>query len=206
VYNYIKPIGVKNMNDSKLYRFLRPIINVFTKLIFRPNYIGIENIPSDEKVILAGTHTSVFDSILLISCTKRSIHFLAKDELWKGFKKIIFSNMGLIPVNRKIKDHSSLKLAEDYLNNECVIGIFPEGTTEKERGLLPFKIGAVKMASDTDSKIVPFAIIGKYRLFKRGLTIIFDKPYKVKNKDLEMENTILRNKVIKLMEGKEYEK
>ena len=48
----------------------------------------------------------VFDliNILLISSTKRVIHFLAKDELMVGMKRIIFKNMGLIPVNRRIHD------------------------------------------------------------------------------------------------------
>ena len=63
------------------------------------------------------------------------MHFLAKKELWRGFKKILFANMGLIPVDRSKKDHNSLVKAEEYLNNECLIGIFPEGTTEKGRGL-----------------------------------------------------------------------
>ena len=101
-----------------------------------------------------GNHTHIFDSLLLISTTKRSIHFLAKNELWKGSKKIIFSNLGLIPVNRKAKDHKALESAINYLNNDKLIGIFPEGTTEKGKGMLPFKIGAIKMAKETNSKIL----------------------------------------------------
>ncbi len=193
------------INDAKLYRFLRPLISFFTKIVFRPNYIGLENVPSDKAIILAGTHTNNFDCLLLISSTKRSIHFLAKDELWQGPKKIIFANMGLIPVNRRSKDHNAIIQAEKYLKNDCVIGIFPEGTTEKGLGLLPFKKGAVKMASDTDSEIIPFAIIGNYKPFKKGLTIIFGKPYKIKNQDLEYENNILRDKVQELIKvGEDY--
>ena len=40
--------------------------------------------------------------------------------------------------------------------------------TGEKKELLPFKIGAVKMAYDTNSEIIPFAIIGKYKVFKRG--------------------------------------
>lgn len=187
------------MNDSKLYRILRPIIKVYTNFVYRPKYIGLENIKEDKKIILAGTHTSKLDCILLMSSTKRSIHFLAKSELWKSFKKIIFANMGLIPVNRKEKNHEAIVQAENCLNKNGVIGIFPEGTTEKGRGLLPFKIGAVKMASDTNSDIVPFAIVGSYRAFRKGLTIVFGKPYKTKNADLEVENELLRDKINKLI-------
>jgi len=45
-------------------------------------------IPSKGKIILAGNHTNNFDSVLLLATTKRQIHFLAKDELTKGIKKI----------------------------------------------------------------------------------------------------------------------
>ena len=195
------------MKESKLYRLVRPIIKIFTNLVFKPQYIGLENIKLDKGFILAGNHTNNFDCLLLISSTKRSVHFLAKDELWKGFKKIIFANMGLIPVNRRKKDHNAIVLALKYLKEDCVVGIFPEGTTEKGRGLLPFKIGSVKIASDASVPIVPFAIIGEYKPFKKGLVIIFDKPYKIKSNDLTKENEILKNKVKKLIEiGEQYGK
>ena len=188
------------MKESKLYKFLRPLIKIFTNIVYRPTYIGLENIPKNKRIVIAGNHTNNLDCILLMSSTKRCIHFLAKIELFKGFKKIIFSNMGLIPVNRKIKDSNVIKEAEKYLNEDLVIGIFPEGTTNTKKELLPFKIGAVKMAYDTDSEIIPFAIIGKYKVFRMGLTIILDKPYKIKSNDLDLENEKLRNKVKLLKE------
>ena len=164
------------MNDAKLYKILRPLITGFYKLFLTPKIIGTENIPKSGRVILAGNHTSNFDAPLLISSTKRNVHFLAKKELWEGPKKIIFANMGLIPVDRKSKDGSALVIAERYLKNEKLIGIFPEGTTEKTGEMLKFKKGAVKMAKDTNSLIVPFVITGKYKLFSKNLTIKFLKP------------------------------
>lgn len=187
------------MRNSLLYRIVRPLIKFITNVFIRPQYVGLKYIPKDGSIILAGTHTSNLDCFLLISSTKRSVHFLAKDELWKGPKKIIFANMGLIPVNRKQKDHNALILAEEYLKNNSIIGIFPEGTTQKGRGLLPFKIGAVKMASDTNTKIVPFAITGKYKLFSRTLKITFGKPITVKKEDLEEENKRLRDIVSNML-------
>ena len=86
------------MKESKLYKLLRPLIKIFTNIVYRPTYIGLENIPKNKRIIIAGNHTNNLDCILLMSSTKRCIHFLAKIELFKGFKKIIFSNMGLIPV------------------------------------------------------------------------------------------------------------
>ena len=181
--------------DSILYKILRPIAKILFLLLYTPKIIGKDNIPKTGRIILAGNHTHILDCILLMTSTKRSIHFLAKKELWSGFGKILFSNMGLIPVDRTIHDHSALNIAKEYLQNEKVIGIFPEGTTEKKSELLPFKIGAVKMAHDTDTMIVPFCITGKYKIFSRNLKIVFDKPIKIENSDLNKENKRLKDKI-----------
>lgn len=191
------------MKDALLYKITRPIITVLFKLFFTPKIIGKENIPKSGKVILAGNHTSNFDCLLLISSTKRNIHFLAKKELWNGPKKIIFANMGLIPVDRKNKDHQALSSSIAYLENNLLIGIFPEGTTEKEGKMLDFKIGAVKMAKDTNSPIVPFIITGNYKLFSKNLRIEFLKPIMI-NGDLNHENINLRN-IIEKERGKHIE-
>lgn len=187
------------MKETLLYKVVRPIIVFIVKIFIRPKIIGKENIPTENKVILAGNHTNNLDCFLLMTSTKRNIHFLAKKELWNGPKKIIFSNMGLIPVDRKNKSHNSISMAEKCLNKNQVVGIFPEGTTEKGRCILPFKIGTVKIAKETNSLVVPFSIKGKYKLFSKDLIIIFDKPYQIKSNDLEEENKILREKIIKML-------
>ena len=184
------------MKESKLYIILRPLIKIFTKLFLKPTYIGLDNIPKEGKIILAGNHTDIYDSILLISSTKRPIHFLAKKELWKFPSKIIMAHMGLIPVDRQNKSPNSLLMAKKYLNDDKLVLIFPEGTTEKEYGkLLPFKMGVIKLAYDTNTKIVPFAITGKY--FKKDLRIKFGNPINV-SKDLEKDLDKLKNNISNL--------
>ena len=124
--------------ESKLYIIVRPIIKILFKFFYNPKVIGDGNIPKEGKVILAGNHTNNFDCLMLMSSTKRCIHFLAKIELFRGFKKIIFSNMGLIPVDRSKKNKEALDIAKSYLDNDKIIGIFPEGTIPKDKKLLPF--------------------------------------------------------------------
>lgn len=173
-------------NKSPLYIIVRPLINFLFKVIFWPKIEGAENIPPSGKVILAGNHTSNLDCLLLMSSTKREIHFLAKIELFKGPLGIIFKNMGLIPVDRGKHNDHAIDEACKYLANNKVIGIFPEGTTEKGRGLMNFKYGACRIAQNSESPIVPFVILGKYIPFKR-VKIKFLSPMKIEG-DIDKEN------------------
>lgn len=187
--------------EVALYRISRPFIRLYMFIAYRPKYIGLDNIPENGRIVLSGNHTNNLDCWLLMSCTKRTIHFLAKDSLVKGWKGLIFNNMGVIPVNRKIHDKGALINAEKALEEEKVIGIFPEGTINRERlePTLPFKIGSVKMAYDTGSKIVPFIITGQYKFFHNNLKIEFLKPITIKN-DLGKENDRLRSIISKKLE------
>ena len=173
------------------------------KVLFRIEIIGSENIPMDGGVVLAGNHQSNFDCVLLISSTKRMIHFIAKKELVDGKLGFFFKKMGIIPVNRKTKNKKAVNEAVRVLKDGEIIGIFPEGTFNKTEYItMPFKMGAVKMALDSDVKIVPFAIIGEYKLFAKKIKIVFGKPYKIKDKDdLWKENITLMNKVIRLLKN-----
>ncbi len=181
------------MKDEILYKISRPVIRVLFNLFYKPTYIGRENIPPSGSFVLAGNHTSYLDPLLLMSASKRTIHFLAKDSLVKGVKGLVFKHMGIIPVNRKIHDKDALRNAKEALNNKKVIGIFPEGTINRTKDMaLPFKIGAVKMAKDTDTLLVPFTITNKYKLFRKSVTIEFYKPYKVVD-ELDIENNKLRS-------------
>lgn len=179
--------------DTLFYKIVRPIVAVIFKILYRPTVIGKENIPEDGGLVLAGNHTKWLDPIMLIAITKRQIHFLAKDELFHGKTKLIVKGMGCIPVNRKIHDKDALNLGYKTLENGKVIGIFPEGTINRTKDIImPFKIGAVKMANKTSSKLIPFTITGKYKLFKKSIRIEFFKPIIVGD-NLTEENEKLMN-------------
>lgn len=185
--------------DTMFYKIVRPIIKFLVKVLYRPEVEGLENIPEDGKVVLAGNHTRWLDPPTLISTNKRQVHFLAKIELFKGLLKPIMNGFGCIPVNRKIHDKGALSSAIDTLNNNKCIGIFPEGTINRttDKVVLPFKIGAVKMAYETNATIVPFVITGKYKLFRKSVKIKYLKPIKIKSEDLTKENERLMDIISK---------
>ncbi len=61
--------------------------------------------------------------------------------------------------------------------------------------LLPFKFGAVSMASKTDSYLVPFGISGDYKFRSKNLIVRIGKPFKVGKMDLEHANAKLFNEI-----------
>ena len=187
------------MRDTFFYKLIKPLLKLFISL-YRPIVIGEYNIRKNDNYILVGNHTNKLDPILVAFNIKKQVHFFAKDSLYKGIKKPIFKALGIIPVNRSIKDKECLKMGIEALNNNLVVGIFPEGTINRTHDIImPFKFGAVKMAQETSKLIVPFVIINKYKFLKKSVIIIFDKPYKITSNDLEKENNILMCKIRKII-------
>ena len=182
------------MNEPKAYVKHRAKLDWLFRKIFKPTVIGAENIPAEGRVILAGNHTHFMDCISVACATKRVVHFLGKSELLEAPWKPFFEPFGLIPVHRGQKDKAALSSAIEVLEDDKVIGIFPEGKvklkSEAMYTITPFKFGAVKMAKDTGSKIVPFSITGKYKFFRKSIKIQFFEPVTV-GEDLEATNNLL---------------
>lgn len=183
------------------YKVLLKIVKLINKVYVRTKYEGLENIPKSGPFILAGNHTHLFDPGPIMSITDRQIHFLSKSSLFRMPQALIFRNMGLIKVNRDGNDKEAYESAVKYLKDGEIVGIYPEGTRERGRGLLPFKNGAVRMSNETNSVIIPFAYVGKYRPFGIGkrLIIRFGKPYKAK-KDVDKSTKELREIIRGLLE------
>ena len=73
-----------------LYPVLRPLVTLLFKFLYRPKIINKELIPKTGSIILAGNHKHAFDPLFIGVCTKRTIHFLAKKELYKGINFLFF--------------------------------------------------------------------------------------------------------------------
>lgn len=196
------------MKEPTFYKAVRPVLAGWFKLFYKPQYEGTENIPQDGKIILAGNHTNFLDCFIVATATKRCVHYIAKAELMKGIGKHIFTGLGIIPVDRSSASSGmhAVNVAEEYLDDGKLIAIFPEGTINRTDDIMmPFKGGAVKIALDTKTKIVPFAITGKYTMFKKDVKIKFMPAMEIERGSLKAANQKLyqtvRDELEKAAEG-----
>ena len=184
------------LKDTVFYSFARRIIFCAGMLLFRPSFEGTEYVPETGGVVLAGNHTSNFDWILHIIALKRHVHFLGKIELYKGKMSWFMNKMGVIPVDRSIHDRQAMRTAVEGLVQGKCIAVFPEGTINRtDDTVMPFKFGAVRMASLTGSPLIPFTIKGKFRVFRKGPRLTFYPPIYPSGDDLTDFNEELMNTV-----------
>ena len=191
--------------DEIGYKLLSPFVKIYFKTKFKPTIYGKENIPKSGPIILCGNHIHTHDQFNVLCVTNRVVHYMAKDEYFKGKNAWFFKLACCIPVDRTIKDENAKSKAREVLERGGALGIFPEGTRNKTFGtkdeviLLPFKFGAVSLAKKTGALIVPFGITGKYTGKDGKLTTRIGKPIDISNMELEEANELLRKNILKLM-------
>lgn len=191
----------KNKTMYSIYKYILGIIFI---IYYKPKFINKEYIPKEGPVIIAGNHIHLFDQCLPILSTRRMLHYMAKREYFDGKMAWFFKSAGCISVDRNNKENAknATKEAEELLKKGYAVGIFPEGTRNKTNELLlPFKMGAVKMAKETNATIVPFVITGKYKFLNNNLKITFLKPFKVDDMTLESANEYLRNMMLEQLKN-----
>lgn len=186
------------------YWFLLGLVALYIKLIWRPKYIGQENIPPEGPIILCANHINAMDPFFIALGLKRKIRFLAKEELFqKPVLKFLLLKTGMIPVKRGQTDRTAIRNVLQSLNNNEMVGIFPEGTRSDGSDLKAFYDGAVYFAQKTGAPLIPAAIVGDYSWFK-PMTIIYgslievQKEEKTQRDDMRQINLILKSEIERL--------
>lgn len=176
------------MKKTGLYHFAQVVVPLFFKLFYRYKIIGAENIPKDGSVVICSNHTAYKDPIFMGLIQKRQVWFMAKKELYKNkFMSFLITKLGAFPVERS-GGISAIRRGIDILKQGGIVGIFIEGTRSKTGELLRPKPGAMLLAYETDSAVVPACIIGvdgkPPRIFRRTVVRI-GKPVSVKELGME---------------------
>lgn len=147
------------MKQTPLYRFgkvvVPPIFRITNPLIIQ----GREEMPASGRVIICCNHVTMRDPIFVSAVHKRQVYYMAKAELFENkFVSGIISSLGAFPVHRGQGDIDAMASAKRLLEKEQVVGIFIEGTRSRTGQLLKPKTGAVLLAHETQSPILPMCI------------------------------------------------
>lgn len=202
--------------DAKIYNKFRTafqwiachiFFGTFIKLMYDYNVEGKENIPDEDRFIVAANHISGRDPFLLPFALDLPIAFMAKEELFeKFFSRTLMDYCGAFAVRRDKVEVSTIKTALNIKNTKWMLGLFPQGTRDSGDRIEKITKGFASFAKATKTGILPVAIIGsdeKPKWFKSPkLTVKIGKliPYSENIEDMMQEWCT----TISQLTGKEY--
>lgn len=156
-----------------IYNFAVIVLRVLYKILFRLEAKGLEHVPKEGGVLLASNHISNFDPPTIGILLDRKVHFMAKKELFDIFGVgWLITQLGAFPVKRGGVSKESIKNSLNILRSGKIMGIFPEGSRHDQGD---GKKGAASFALRSDAAIVPVAIVGNYKLFRK-VRVIYGEP------------------------------
>ncbi|TFE00424.1 1-acyl-sn-glycerol-3-phosphate acyltransferase [Jeotgalibacillus sp. R-1-5s-1] len=159
-----------------LYSFAKGLVKSVLTPLYRIRIIGKEHIPEEGGVLICANHIDVLDPPVVGITATRPVSFMAKEELFHApVLKNILPGLHAFPVKRGMGDREALRRGLNQLKEGHVVGLFPEGTRSKDGQLGQGLAGAGFFALRSDAAVVPCAIIGPYKPFKR-LKVVYGKP------------------------------
>lgn len=159
-----------------MYQFAKSLVWNVLNPIYRFDVKGLDNFPKSGGILICANHIDALDPPVVGITAPRPVHFMAKEELFQApILKPLLPKLNAFPVKRGLSDREALRRALAILKNGDVMGIFPEGTRSKNGELGKGFSGAGFFALKGDADVVPCAIIGPYKPFKR-LKVVYGEP------------------------------
>jgi 1-acyl-sn-glycerol-3-phosphate acyltransferase len=132
--------------------------------------VGQENLPTSGPVILAPTHRSRWDALMIPYAvgedkTGRPLRFMVSEDEVKGLQGWFIRRLGGFAVNTRRPTVASLRHGVDILLAGETLVIFPEGNIFRDRQIQPLKPGFARLALQAEAtqenlgiQIVPISI------------------------------------------------
>lgn len=165
-------VGLYSLELRAVYS--QRIIKIFCKVLLflsgvKTTVIGLDNIPEDGGLLFIFNHRSFFDVAISYATMSKLSGFIAKKEL----KKVPLINIWIWFLNCLLIDRKDLKQSLkvilegiEMVKRGHSIFIAPEGTRNREKELLPFKKGSLKIADKTGCPVIPVSISNADNIFE----------------------------------------
>lgn len=186
--------------SSKEYNFIRGfcqwiacnlIYGLYYKIAFGLKVEGRENVPKKGMLIIASNHVSAIDPFLVIHAVKRKVAYMAKVELFENrYARMFLNLLGAFAVDRNKLSVSTIKTVIGLKETNWCLGIFPQGTRERDGNMDNINKGFASFAKTLKCDILPVSITGvtkdQRKLFKSHMKIKVGKPIPYSNNIDEM--------------------
>lgn len=155
------------------------------QLWFNWRFEGLERVPSEGPLIVAGNHLSYMDPFAhgyFVVQAGRVPRFLAKQELFDSrMVGRVLRGAGQIPVRRGTGDRSPLSDAKAALDRGEIVVVYPEGTsatTNPDFSPGIGKTGVVRLALTTGVRVLPVATWGGQWIWRKSgrQSLAFGRP------------------------------
>lgn len=178
----MKGFDYSKITEGALYDNMRPVGIALEKMLYKIEYVGMENIPENGGFILASNHVNALDPVFIaLGMKKRQLHFMGKKELFENpIVKFFLTKLNGFPIVRGGADSEALNYAIRIVKEGYVLGIFPEGTRSKDFKPARAKSGVAVIAKEAKADILPVSIYTSDNMKKHTkLTIRFGEviPY-----------------------------
>ena len=171
------------------------------------NVFGKENIPKDTNVVFISNHQGDFDIAIFMALIPKKKGFVAKIELKKiPILRTWMKYLGCVFMDRNDLKQSlkTINEAINFIKKGHSMVIFPEGTRSKGDKMGEFKAGSFKLATKTNTPIIPVTIDGSYKLKEQNngrikpdiVNVYIHKPVyldNMSNEDKENLHIIVKN-------------
>ncbi len=195
-YYLLKILGAFGLRErfcQTMWNFSGDLLYELCKLMIPFRMIDYDKyFPHEGGAVIAPSHSSEWDVIILaisVQQQRRRLFQMAKESLF---------NMPLVnawvrihhafPIKREESDIGSYNFAKEKLEEGHLVAVYPEGTKNDGDGnLLPGHVGAVRLAIETKTPIIPVGITGsadvfptraKMLNFGKGVILKMGKPFR----------------------------
>ncbi|MFA9558617.1 lysophospholipid acyltransferase family protein [Evansella sp. AB-rgal1] len=173
---------------------------------------GKENIPKMESCLIVSNHQGNFDIPILLAFLDVNISFISKIEVKKlPIIRTWMEHMECVFMDRKDRRQSIQAIRDGVrkLEKGNNIVIFPEGTRSKGGPVANFKTGSIKLATLSNSPILPITIDGSYLAMEANnnfiqpaeVHITISTPIRIHLEDEKIDGKVLTEMVQKQIES-----
>lgn len=136
--------------------FARILLGLLTQVEIN----GKEKLPKKGPIILAGNHVAVLEAVMMAVYTPGIVEFFGTGDIpFDPNYAFIANSYGLIPINRGNLDREGLNTAVDLLEQNGILGIFPEGGTWNP-SQMEAQIGVAWISYKAKAPILPIGFGG----------------------------------------------